>query len=166
MIAVLALKNPLHAISNLADTLIEHSAAMETSPLSSPLAPPLSEANVLLLSSLPGHFDSTRIPPQPSTPDSVVPAARGIGLCSKYMLSLVSDVLDVERFENGSVKLQPSATDLKALLEGAIALGREVAKPHGIGFEGRIGEDVPNMVEVDWARMIQAINNVINDWYV
>jgi signal transduction histidine kinase len=82
------------------------------------------------------------------------------------MLSLVSDVLDVERFENGNVRLQPSSTDLRALLEGEIALGREVAKGHGIGFEGRIGEGVPRLVEVDWTRLIQAINNVINNWFV
>lgn len=157
-------QNPLHAISNLAETLVENS---ETSSLSSTaISPALAHAQALLFSAIPGHRPGTSQQASENTQDGVGPSAKSIDLCAKYMLSLVSDVLDIETFEEGTVKLQPKICDLHGLLDGQVAMCTASAKQYGVIFQGSVSESVPKMVELDSARLLQAIGNIFNNWFV
>lgn len=55
------------------------------------------------------------------------------------MLALLSDVLDVGRFENGAVKLETRNVDLHAVLEGVTAMARARAGAKGLDFKAEVG---------------------------
>lgn len=75
-----------------------------------------------------------------SDPDPV----NAIHLCTNYMLALLSDVLDVGRFENGAVKLEIRTVDLHAVLGGVTAMAKARALAKGLQFRAEVGLQQPN----------------------
>jgi len=121
-------RNPLHAVSNLTETLIDEQAASGAISRggdihkSHPSDPSWSRTvdTADLVSS--------------DDPDPI----HAIELCTKYMLALLSDVLDVGRFENGAVKLDNVAVDLPKLLLSVVAMAHARASSKGIVFKAEV----------------------------
>ncbi|KAI9002069.1 hypothetical protein DFJ74DRAFT_448986 [Hyaloraphidium curvatum] len=119
------LRNPLHAVANLSETLVEHSGL---SPVLSPSLPPQS----LLPRSEFKFIDGGPFPRRaalgsdasPSASDQgadISSTARGIQLCTSYMLSLVEEVMAMSSLENGSERVQMAPTDLRELFGKLLA---------------------------------------------
>lgn len=90
---------------------------------------------------------------------------RAISLCTNYMLSLLSDTLDVGRFENGAVKLEKVPTDLYAMLAEVSAMAKARANSKRLRFKLEVSPEVPNWVEIDPLRLQQVINNLLSNRY-
>ena len=62
-----------------------------------------------------------------------------IEMCTNYMLALLSDVLNVGRFENGAVKLDNVSVDLGDLVRSVVAMAQARAGSKGIVFRAEVG---------------------------
>jgi two-component system, OmpR family, sensor kinase len=87
---------------------------------------------------------------------------RTIRSSSAFMLDLVNDLLDISKIEAGRLDLEPTLTDLVALVEANVALNRILAQPKGIAI------DVPHApdridVSVDPPKIEQVLNNLVGN---
>lgn len=160
------LRNPLHAVSALTETLLEEEeeknqaarvAASATGAVASPADSHVSGTKVS-----PRGFDTTVLVKGSSDPVDSDPL-RAVHLCTVYMLALLSDVLDAGRFESGTVKLESRPTDVREMFEGLFAMAAEVAKNRGIKFEINVAQDVPRYVLCDQLRLQQTVNNLVSN---
>ncbi|KND04218.1 uncharacterized protein SPPG_01650 [Spizellomyces punctatus DAOM BR117] len=175
------LRNPLHAITNMAEFLLEDmgkEAAIKqhkesTTPLSSQEdstgdVTAQSLEKVPLLQRGPEYKTQPRRPSHSSMrsiEDSQHRSAHAIKLSSEYMLALVNDVLDLGRFEAGRVSLENVLVDFWTLLEGNFSCGRQLARGHDVEFSCNISPEVPKWVETDPVRFQQIMNNLISNAY-
>ncbi|TPX66259.1 hypothetical protein SpCBS45565_g04569 [Spizellomyces sp. 'palustris'] len=175
------LRNPLHAITNMAEFLLEDmgkEAAIKqhmgsTIPLSSQEnstrdVTGQSLEKVPLLHRGPEYKTEQRRPSHSSMrsmEDSQHRSAHAIKLSSEYMLALVNDVLDLGRFEAGRVSLENLVVDFWTLLEGNFSCSRQLARGHDVEFSCSISPEVPKWVETDPVRFQQIMNNLISNAY-
>ncbi|KAI8821139.1 uncharacterized protein EV422DRAFT_55353 [Fimicolochytrium jonesii] len=92
-------------------------------------------------------------------------SARAMKLSSEYMLAIVNDVLDLDRFEGGRVRLELSELDFHHLLDASFACAEELVRKHGISFTSVMEANVPTRVEIDPTRMQQLLNNLVSNAY-
>ncbi|KAI9007600.1 hypothetical protein DFJ74DRAFT_773136 [Hyaloraphidium curvatum] len=149
------LRNPLHAVSNLADTLMEERAALL----------PVRPASSLPLESPTGFPRDVDASELVARTDEDADPLRAIHLCTTYMLALLSDVLDAGRFESGAVKLESLPVDLRALLETVATMAGETSRTQGIRFSFSVAPDVPSHVLCDPLRLQQVVNNLLSNGF-
>lgn len=168
------LRNPLHAITNMAEFLLEDLASVEPvekekAGKSSTTSPTHPSINALVTAVSPTSQSSNRrrslISLASSILDSQTRSARAIKLSSEYMLALVNDVLDLGRFEAGRVSLEKLVINIHALLESNFACAHELVRGHDVKFKPNMNEDVPRWVETDPVRFQQVMNNLISNAY-
>ena len=80
-----------------------------------------------------------------------------------HLLSLISDVLDMASIEAGKVRLQPSAVDLRALLEIACDAVRLRAEQKALHFAIELDAQLPTRVLVDGQRLRQVLLNLLSN---
>ncbi|KAJ3300282.1 hypothetical protein HK104_002481 [Borealophlyctis nickersoniae] len=166
------LRNPLHAITNMAEFLLEDLKDGHRDRKAASLGQPRDSDEEFLRSTFMSESPLTSNPvcapdrcssrSSVATPDS---QARAIKLSSEYMLALVNDVLDMGRFEAGRVDLERIPVDLHALLDNNVECARELVRAHGVHFTTDIGADVPKWVETDPVRLQQVLNNLVSNAY-
>ncbi|KAJ3055560.1 hypothetical protein HK102_011328, partial [Quaeritorhiza haematococci] len=89
---------------------------------------------------------------------------QALEISTKFLLSLVDDVLSFGRLESGVMELEVRPVKLKEALSGNLfVLLGESAKSSGIRFECRVEEGVPEVVEVDLLRLEQVVNNLVSN---
>lgn len=88
---------------------------------------------------------------------------RAIKLSSGYMLALVSDVLDMGRFEAGRVVLENISVDIHNLLQNNFTCAEGLVKMHSLSFETHIEPTVPQYLATDPTRLQQILNNLISN---
>lgn len=95
--------------------------------------------------------------------DKLVDCLDKIDLSSRYLLSLINDVLDMSRIENGRMELQYKEFDLAALLDGIRAMLTLRAQEKHIEFEVRAdGLDI-RWVTGDELRLNQILINLLTN---
>ncbi|KAJ3077791.1 hypothetical protein HK102_004965, partial [Quaeritorhiza haematococci] len=83
---------------------------------------------------------------------------------TKYLLSLVNDILNLGRLESGVTQLEIRPVRLIEELERtSFVLLAESAKSLGIVFELNVEDDVPKVLMVDMLRLQQIINNLVSN---
>ncbi|KAI9004943.1 hypothetical protein DFJ74DRAFT_692105 [Hyaloraphidium curvatum] len=155
------LRNPLHAVSNLTESLIEERAAglkqeAGAAALEEPASPLLGQIDTSLL--VEGRREGA-----PAGEPAEADPLHAIHLCTGYMLALLADVLDAGRFESGAVRLDSSRTDLAEITESVSAMAGEMARTHQVAFELKMAPDVPRYVMCDRLRLQQVINNLLSN---
>lgn len=80
-----------------------------------------------------------------------------------HLLDLISDLLDMASIEAGKVRLQPSAVDLRALLEVACDSVRMRAEQKRLRFEVALDAELPSRVLVDGQRLRQVLLNLLSN---
>ncbi len=80
----------------------------------------------------------------------------------KSLLRLISDILDVSRFETNSIDIRPSDFALRKHLEDTVELHRKQFNEKGITLKLEM-EDGPQYIRADPIRLRQIISNLINN---
>lgn len=86
-----------------------------------------------------------------------------IDFSSKYLLSLINDVLDMSRIESGKMEIEETEFDLSALVEGIRTMFNAKAQAEGIEFLVTSDIDDIKIVIGDDLRMNQVLLNVISN---
>lgn len=82
---------------------------------------------------------------------------------SRYLLHLVSDILDLSRIEAGQIKVSAETFELERLLSSIETLAHPIAAEKGIEFEIEVLGDVPSAVELDGMRLRQILFNLVEN---
>jgi PAS domain S-box-containing protein len=89
-------------------------------------------------------------------------AVRSIQACGQFILQLLDDVLDISAIEAGVQRFVEEPTDLRSLIEEAIALSRPIANRKNTHIEARFPEHIP-VLTVDRQKVIQVLLNLIGN---
>ena len=87
--------------------------------------------------------------------------ARDIHESGAFLLSLISDVLDISKLEAGRFMLEPAALDAKPLLEDCLRMVRLEAERKSITLDSRISEDLT--VHADFRAIKQITLNLLSN---
>lgn len=79
------------------------------------------------------------------------------------ILTVLNDILDLSKMENGKLSVQPVDTDLRNLLEGVVALLRGRAVEKAIHLELEWDPRTPRWVRTDPARLRQILTNLLSN---
>jgi signal transduction histidine kinase/CheY-like chemotaxis protein len=85
---------------------------------------------------------------------------------ANLMLRLVNDVLDISKLESGKLQLDNHAFNLVQLMEGAAASMRkeiDQKRKGAVQFDFQIGDQVPQEVVADSARLLQIAYNLLSN---
>lgn len=82
---------------------------------------------------------------------------------AESLLAQLDDLLDVARMESGRLELRPEPTDLRRLAAEVTDLARVEAEPAGLMVSCTVGEDVPERVHADAARLRQILTNLVGN---
>lgn len=81
----------------------------------------------------------------------------------QLLLALINDLLDVSRFESGTVQLSPAPTDLAASLAGVMPPFALEAERRGLEFVCEFSPDFPAQLLVDDLRVKQLVCNLVGN---
>jgi PAS domain S-box-containing protein len=76
---------------------------------------------------------------------------------------VTQDLLDAARLDAGGVAIEASPTDLLALLDDVVALGRAAAGEQQVTVTSRVAHDVPAWVVADADRVRQVLGNLVGN---
>jgi two-component system sensor histidine kinase BarA len=88
---------------------------------------------------------------------------RVIQRCSTVLLTMIDDVLDFSRAEQGGFSFNNSAFALDRFIEDLTALFRMQAKEKGLKFNITLDDQVPATIYTDPVRLAQVITNLVNN---
>ncbi len=83
--------------------------------------------------------------------------------CSRNLLTLMNDILDISRIEAGSIRLEESPFSLAALLREVIGIHEHHAATKGIGLSLQRGDHLPDLLLGDPLRLKQVLINLIGN---
>jgi signal transduction histidine kinase len=81
---------------------------------------------------------------------------------SKFMLSLINDLLDISTIESGRLNLDKKSSDLVQLVEANVGLNMVLAGQKSMRIDLASDPDVPR-VEVDPLKVEQVLNNLLSN---
>lgn len=86
-----------------------------------------------------------------------------IQLSSDYLLSLINDILDMSRIENGKIELYHTAFDLRSFAERLSTMFTQKAADAGLSFSVTTGNITAPAVVGDELRLTQIVVNLISN---
>lgn len=81
----------------------------------------------------------------------------------EYLLTLISDILDLSRIEAGRVEIYPSELSLQPFLDNIAELFKIRTQEKGIVFNYKILSNLPSIVYADEKRLRQILINVLSN---
>ncbi|MBF8258772.1 MAG: histidine kinase [Actinobacteria bacterium] len=79
------------------------------------------------------------------------------------LLSLVNDVLDFSKIEEGKVSIQPEDMDLHAFIKTTASIMARQVKAKGLTFRVMVSSSVPFLVHGDLSRIRQVLTNLLSN---
>jgi len=79
------------------------------------------------------------------------------------LMSLINDLLDFTKIETGNVELEKANVDLRKVVQGVANSLQFKANEKGIYLRQHIGEEVPQYIIGDGARLIQVLLNLVSN---
>ncbi|WP_455599264.1 response regulator [Cloacibacillus sp.] len=95
--------------------------------------------------------------------DRVEDCLRKIGFSSKHLLSLINDVLDISKIEDGKLTITKEPFELRQLTDSVSSIIYQQARDKGIGFEVRLNGVDEEMVVGDCMRLNQILLNLLSN---
>ena len=95
--------------------------------------------------------------------DRVEDCLRKIGFSSKHLLSLINDVLDISKIEDGKLTITKEPFELRQLTDSVSSIICQQARDKGIGFEVRLNGVDEEMVVGDCMRLNQILLNLLSN---
>ncbi|MEN8170853.1 MAG: histidine kinase dimerization/phospho-acceptor domain-containing protein [Pseudomonadota bacterium] len=86
-----------------------------------------------------------------------------IGRCSKSLLSMVNDVLDISTIEAGKLELREHPFNLSNEIDEVVALAQRLSEDKGLTFECHMAANLPQNLIGDAQRIKQILNNLIHN---
>ncbi len=84
--------------------------------------------------------------------------------CSRHLLELINDILDISRIESGKTELDIASVRASALLQGTVELLAENAVQRKIGLRCKISDEVRELdIRVDERRIRQVLLNLLSN---
>jgi|GEM_PF-787114 len=87
----------------------------------------------------------------------------GIEDSGTHLLSLINNILDFSRLEADKVDVRKSATDLRALVEGAARMMSVLAEKKGLKLHAAIADSVPGHLLLDGPHLNQVLINLLGN---
>jgi signal transduction histidine kinase len=81
---------------------------------------------------------------------------------SRYLLSLINDILDLSKVEAGKLEIEPKDVFLGPLLENSLVMFKEKALKHQIRLVTNIG-DIPETIFADERKLKQVVFNLLSN---
>jgi two-component system sensor histidine kinase RpfC len=88
---------------------------------------------------------------------------RAVKSSADVLLSLVNDVLDISKIEEGKVTIQPEEMDLHAFVKTSASIVARQVKSKGLSFRVVVSPSVPFLVKGDSARIRQVVTNLLSN---
>lgn len=79
------------------------------------------------------------------------------------LLSLVNDVLDISKIEDGKVAIHPEEMDLHAFIKTVSSIMSRQVKAKGLSFRVVVSSSVPFLLHGDAARIRQVVTNLLSN---
>ena len=79
------------------------------------------------------------------------------------LLSLVNDVLDISKIEEGKVTIQPEEMDLHAFVKATASIMARQVKAKGLSFRMVVSPSLPFLVKGDVTRLRQVVTNLLSN---
>ena len=89
--------------------------------------------------------------------------AQHIFSASQRLLEVLNDLLDFSKLEAGAVEIERVRFNVKSLVQEAVATIKTIADKKGITLEVCIGEDLPEYVTADEAKIHQSLLNLVHN---
>lgn len=89
--------------------------------------------------------------------------ASHIDSCSKSLLHLVSDVLEITSVESGKMELRPHPFNLTKEMNEVAGLAQRLAQDKGLKFEYHLQNKLPEHLVGDSYRLKQIVNNLLSN---
>ena len=81
----------------------------------------------------------------------------------EILITLINNALDGAKLEANRLELDPHMTDIVEVLTKAVSLFKWKSKEKMIGISLKIGKKMPELVEIDDARLVQILVNIIGN---
>ena len=83
---------------------------------------------------------------------------------SKHMLSLINQIVDLERIETGKIEMEISSVKIKALLNNCLSMMEEKANEHHQTLDCELAPKIEDLVvEVDELKLQQVVINLLSN---
>ncbi len=96
-------------------------------------------------------------------PAEVREPVQRIAQAGQSLLALINDVLDLSKIEAGQIELEEAEFDLRALVEGEMALLAAAVRDKALKTAVVIDDDVPGFVRGDIVRLRQILGNLLGN---
>lgn len=93
----------------------------------------------------------------------VVPHTEAIGRAARHLLSMVDNILDQARLEDGSVVVSTTAVNVRELVDDIAAIVAPLAAAKFLGFGAYVATNVPPYVLADVVRVRQVLLNLLGN---
>jgi len=80
-----------------------------------------------------------------------------------HLLSLVNDVLDISKIEEGRVVIETEILDLHSFLKNSVTIVSQQAIRKGLAFRMNVSPKVPALVKADSTRLRQVLTNLLSN---
>lgn len=82
---------------------------------------------------------------------------------AESLLGLVNDLLDIEQIKSGNLKLDIKPTDLRRAIWDCVALHQQTQRYSRVAIRYHIDQRVPRFVLTDARRLLQVLNNLVEN---
>lgn len=83
--------------------------------------------------------------------------------CSKSLMTLLNDILDLSKIEAGKLEITPIADDFRHKLRRTESFYRPKAEEKGLSLRMIVDKSVPSKLEFDPVRLRQCIDNLVSN---
>ena len=98
-----------------------------------------------------------------STEQETISYASDIESAGKTLLSIINDILDISKIEEGKMEIFLERYDLSSLVGDLINMTRPRAEGKGLRFEVRVDENIPHLLLGDEVRIRQCALNFLSN---
>jgi signal transduction histidine kinase len=82
---------------------------------------------------------------------------------SRHLLSLIDDILDISKIEEGSMKMEYGPVGVRSLVEGSLVMVREKALKHSIGLSVSVSAAADLTISADERKLKQVLYNLLSN---
>ncbi|GAJ11935.1 unnamed protein product, partial [marine sediment metagenome] len=83
---------------------------------------------------------------------------------SKHMLSLINQIVDLEKIETGKTEIEISNVKIKKLLENSVSMIEEKAAEHHITLDCELAPEIDKLeIRADELKLQQMVNNLLSN---
>lgn len=95
--------------------------------------------------------------------EKILDYSQSINNSSTELMSLVNDILDFSRIENGKMKIIPVKFELSTIIDKVLRENEKAAEDRNLHFECSVNPEMPEFIYGDDVRIKQIIDNLVSN---